>query len=105
MVNLVERPNLFPGVTPLFRETAGPVAFLGELVDGVHVFVSRREFRELARAFNGLTEEDAAALRAENTKLEQQIAELEEELGPLRDLAAAIDPVFRAQRSKIRLPA
>lgn len=105
VVKIVEKPELYPGVTPLLRKSDGPVAYLGELITNVHVFLTEQEVEEAAVAFGWLRQFDVAVLEAENESLRAKVAELTEEIEPLRELAKASDRVFRARRTKLNIPA
>ena len=104
-VKIVDRPELYPGVTPLLRESAGPVAYLGEVITNVHVFLSKRESLQLVLAWGWKTPEQVEELEKNYADLLDKVAVLEEEIGPLRELAKASDKVFRANRPSLKIPA
>lgn len=98
-VKVVEKPNLYPGVTPLLRQTKGPVAYMGEVITNVHVFLNEAEVREATLAFGGLPKAEADVLQAEVDVLAEKVEEQHAELLELRELAAACEKFYRRKRS------
>lgn len=99
VVHIIDGPMLFPGRTPLLGETKGPVAVLGELIDGVHVYLSERESAEVTRAWGGKTKAEVEELLRTIEEQAATIKEQAEELQWHRPLIAACDDVYRKMRA------
>lgn len=100
-VKIVERPNLYPAVTPLLRQTKGPVVYMGEVITNVHVFLSEAEVREATLAFGGLPKDQAEELEQALGALKEHAEQLEAELATYKELGDAMDKVYRHKRTKI----
>lgn len=92
---------LYPGVTPLLRQTHGPVAYMGEVITNVHVFLSEAEVREATHAFGGITKDEADELNASYAALDEENVALRAELAAYKELGDAMDKVYRHKRTKI----
>lgn len=82
-VKKLDRPSLYPGRT-IWGKTTGPVAFMGELLPDIHVFLAEQEVIEAVIAFGLPTPTMYADLEAGALQAADRIAELEAELDQAR---------------------
>jgi hypothetical protein len=64
---------------------------VGELITGVHVYLSEVESREVLLAWKWPTKEQHEALKTERDELAGRVKRLEEEIAPLRVLKEAME--------------
>jgi hypothetical protein len=102
-IQKADRPVGYPGHT-VWRAVKGPVVYVGELITGVFVYLDERESREVVRAWGWPTKEQHDELKAERDKLAARLAELEQEVKPLRALESAVTSLTE-RRSRRRVPA
>lgn len=88
-IKLTDQPHYYPKHT-VWRSTGGPVAYCGELVEGVFVYLNERESRELVRAWGWPTVEMYQALEVKLEEAQEKLAALEETVAPLRKLAKTV---------------
>lgn len=100
-VHIHPRPALYPGRTPLLGSTQGPVAFMGELLDGFHVYLTKREVKEAVIAFGLPTEEQHAELEEHAHALAERVKALEDGMEVLRGLRMnAVEDVLQRMEQR-----
>lgn len=78
-IKVVDRPTAYPGRT-IYGKTIGPCAYLGQVIEGVHVFANESESREILHAWKWPTPEAYTELEEHAKAIEKRVAVLEAEL-------------------------
>ena len=87
-VRKIPRPALFPGKT--VWGSVGECVHVGENAEGINVYLSERESREVLAAWKWPRPEQYAKLEEQNQSLSDALTEAEKELRSLRKLAEAL---------------
>lgn len=91
-IKVVDRPLAYPGRT-IYGKTNGPVAYLGQVIEGVHVFLNESESREVLHAWGWAPNEQYLELKAALLAAEGRIAELEEQLAEAQAQVVKVVPM------------
>jgi hypothetical protein len=87
-VKIVPRPVFYPGRTVWGK--VGECAYLGAIMEDVHVYLSQQESREVLNAWKWPTPEKYAQLEKQNAELSEALTDAEKELHALRKLSEAL---------------
>jgi hypothetical protein len=98
-VKVVDRPGAYPGHT-IWRKTKGPCVFIGQVIEGVHVYLNEQESRELVLAWGWPTREQHDGVVEERDEQAARVQALEQELAPLRDLSEAVSAATKVKHQK-----
>jgi len=88
VVKKIPRPPFFPGKT--VWGSVGECVHVGEIVEGVNVYLSERESREVLAAWKWPRPEEYEKLSEQNRALSEALTDAENELRGLRKLAEAL---------------